>query len=91
MENREEILNQLGADRAALTQLQPVQRIQPNLAAEGYDLKRGFINKQDGEVYYAKPMPTEDRGIREPIIQFKNLDHYFECFAEDVPTYFEKM
>ena len=63
MEKREEILKQLGADRAAITQSQPVQRIAPDLKAEGYNTSRGYIEKSTGETFFLRIAPDEEVGL----------------------------
>jgi hypothetical protein len=49
------------------------------LTSAGYDLKRGYINRRDGEMYWLKVVARPDAGGEESTVYcLKNAVHYFE-------------
>jgi len=90
MEKREEILKQRGDDRAAITQSQPVQRIAPDLKAEGYNTSRGYIEKSTGETFFLRIAPDEEVGLGKRVYCLKNEFHYHQCDEDDFKKLFEK-
>jgi hypothetical protein len=84
-------LNQLVKERSEMQSPVARHRIAPDLKTEGYEMTRGYINKQDGELYYLKVISEEEAALPKRTHQLKNDTHFFECTAEDFPKFFEKV
>jgi hypothetical protein len=60
------------------------------LASEGYDPRKAFANKKDGEVYYLKLVTRPDAtGEASTVFCLKNEVHFWEGTEEQFKECFE--
>jgi hypothetical protein len=83
-------LNQLAKERSEMQSSVATQRIAPDLKAEGYEMTRGYINKQDGELYYLKVISEEEAALPKRTHQLKNEYHFWDGTIEDFREQFER-
>jgi hypothetical protein len=89
-EDRQKRLEQLAAERNALTAPIATQRIAPNLVAEGYDTKRGFIEKSTGKTFFLRIAADEEIGLNRRVYCLKNELHYHQVDEADFKKLFER-
>ena len=93
MKDRQEHLQELAKERDALAGPVATERVSPDLKAEGYDTKRGWIEKSTGEIFYLRMASDEEKegmGFSKRFYNLKNETHFHNLDEHDFKQLFEK-
>jgi hypothetical protein len=90
MKDRQEHLQELAKERAAIAGPVATERVSPDLKAEGYDTKKAYIEKSTGEAFFLRMAAPEEMGLSRRVYCLKNEFHYHQCDEDDFKKLFEK-